>query len=217
MRENPSPRAVLALALALVPACTDIDDPPVRIDLVGEIVDEGNARGAALASLGSAELEGTSIEVTLGITATILAAILQSRIAESILAVNLTTSDDDAFELASDIIVTLAESNAELEALVRAEGVAFIPNSTAATIAVDSAAFVSRLRGTPPNDAEFVYLHGAVIRLAESGVLLDQLAIEVGPGAMFDYIADLRRLLDQYLATAIDDLADFYALFLDDD
>ena len=49
-----------------------------------------------------------------------------------------------------------------------------------------------------------------MINHAEAEVLLDELALQVGPGAMGDYIANTRAMIDIHLADSEDLLATFY-------
>lgn len=201
--------ALAFVATALVAACTDDDDPTIVIDPIADIVDEGRTRGDALAQLGGDELAGNSFEVVIGMTATILDAINESRIQEAVFASNVVFGDD-TFDLAEEILADHQLATTQLDDVVRFYGVPLIPSATANAVLADSAAELSTMRATDPASLDFVYLQGQVVRNAESLVLLDELAVIVGPGEMADYIASTRAVIDANLAQAIDLLDDFY-------
>ena len=75
-------------------------------------------------------------------------------------------------------------------------------SSSADSLADEYNAGLGQLRATPPGDIDFGYTELQVINHAEALVLLDELAVQVGPGAMGDYIADTRVMMDDHLANA---------------
>ncbi len=200
---------VALVATVLVAACDQDNEPDIRVDPVDATIVDGQMRGVALAEQSRAELTGTSLEVTLGMTASMLAAINDSRIQEAVFAANVVFADD-TFDFAEGTIDYHQVANAELDSVVRAYGVPYLPSATATAVLADSNAELAVLRATAPGNADFVYLQGQVVRLTESLVLLDELAIRLGPGAMADYIARTHATIESNLAEAVDELEDFY-------
>jgi hypothetical protein len=142
-------------------------------------------------------------------TASMLAAVNDSRVQEAVFAANVVFGDD-TFDFAEGMIDYHQLANVELDGVVRSYGVAYLPSATADAVIADSTAQLSLLRATAPGNVDFVYIQGQVLRLTESLVLLDQLAVSVGPGAMADYIDATRATMEPNLAEAIDQLEDFY-------
>lgn len=203
-------RCELALiALVCAAACAEDHDPMVDIDPVAEIMDEGVVRGASLASLINDELADASLDETIGVSATVLAAINDSRIQEAVFASNVVFGEE-TFELAEEITIDHQDANARLAQVVSAYGVPLLPSATVNVVSAQSSADLSTLRATAPNTVDFTYVQGQVVLHTETIVLLEQLALMVGPGAMASYISDTRIVMETNLATAIDLLYDFY-------
>ena len=203
-------RHLLALvAMVHVAACVDDNDPSVEIDPVVDTIGEGEMRGTALAQQSREELDGNAFDVTLGMTASILAALNDSRVQEAVFATNVVFADD-TFDLAEELLDDHVEANVKLDNVVRSYGIPYLPSATADGVIADSNAELSILRATDPGNADFVYTQGQVVRLTETLVLLDQLAVSVGPGAMADHIAATHAMIEPNLDEAIDLLEDFY-------
>jgi predicted outer membrane protein len=200
--------AAFALALALVPACDDdngvfVDDP------VGDTIDQGNQRGDVLAGEAHDELTQSDFDVLIGKTATILAALNDGEIDQAQFAINVVI-EDDVFDLANVIISDHQAANAALDEVIRSYGVPFLPSTTADTLAAEANAGLAQLRTTPPTQVDFTYVQLQVIQHAEAQVLLDELAAQVGPGAMGDYIANTQDMIDEHLAISTDLLQTFF-------
>lgn len=200
--------AAFALALALVPACDDdngvfVDDP------VGDTIDQGNQRGDVLANEAHDELTQSDFDVLIGKTATILAALNDGEIDQAQFAINVVI-EDDVFDLANVIISDHQAANAALDEVIRSYGVPFLPSTTADTLAAEANAGLAQLRTTPPTQVDFTYVQLQVIQHAEAQVLLDELAAQVGPGAMGDYIANTQNMIDEHLAISTDLLQTFF-------
>lgn len=200
--------AAFALALALVPACDDdngvfVDDP------VGDTIDQGNQRGDVLANEAHDELTQSDFDVLIGKTATILAALNDGEIDQAQFAINVVI-EDDVFDLANVIISDHQAANAALDEVIRSYGVPFLPSTTADTLAAEANAGLAQLRTTPPTQVDFTYVQLQVIQHAEAQVLLDELAAQVGPGAMGDYIANTQDMIDEHLAISTDLLQTFF-------
>jgi predicted outer membrane protein len=196
-----------ALAVALVPACgggsSTVDDP------VGDTQDEGFARGNALADHASDELSGDDYNIIIGKTASILAALNDGEIDQASFAVQVVAAGD-VFDFANLLIIDHDDANDELDGVVRFYGVPYLPSSAADALAAEANGGMAELRATPPGDVDFKFTELQVINHAEAQVLLDELAVQVGPGAMGDYIANTRDMVDDHLARASDLLATFY-------
>src|SRR5690606_4983385 len=116
----------------------------------------------------------------------------------------------DIFDLANRILIEHEDLNVELDDVVRFYNVAFLPSSTADTLAADASANLGILRATPPADIDFVYTELQVIQHAAALVLLDELALQVGPGEMRDFISNTATIVDSHLAEAESILETFY-------
>lgn len=198
-----------ALVMALVPACDDDDDDIIVVDPVSDTQDEGFARGDALAGQAADELTGDDFLIVIGKTATILATLNDNEIAQSSFVLQI--SDDLAtLDFANILITDHDDANQVLDEVVRFYGVNFIPSVAADQLAAEGGAGLEALRGTPPDDIDFRFSELQVINHAEALVLLDELAIQVGPGAMGDYIADTRVMVQDHLDIASDLLDDFF-------
>ena len=199
---------LVALAITLVPACDDDDDFVVVGDPVGDALDEGAARGTVLAADAQDELTHDDFAIVIGKTATILGTLNDNEIAQSTFAIEV-VDDDDIADFADRLIVDHQDANAVLDDVVSGYGVPFIESTAADELAAQGADGLALLQQTPPGDIDFQFVQLQVINHAEAQVLLDELAVQVGPGAMGDYIADTRVMIDDHLAIAIDLLDDF--------
>jgi len=200
---------LVALAITLVPACDDDDDFVVVGDPVGDAVDEGVARGTVLAADAHDELTGDDSAIVIGKTATIIAALNDGEISQSSFAIQV-VDDDDIADFADRLIVDHQDANAVLDDVVRGYGVPFIASTAADELAAQGSDGLALLRQTPPGDVDFQFVQLQVINHAQAQVLLDELAAQVGPGAMGDYIADTQVMIDDHLAIATDLLDDFF-------
>ncbi len=202
-------RALLvAFALAFVPACDDNNDVIV-VDPVGDTTDVGFARGDAIADQTAVELAADPYLVVVGKTATILAAMNDGIINQSDFAAQVVIAGD-IFDYANREIVDHDDANLALDDVVRFYGVNFVVSSSADALADEYSAGFARLRATPPGDVDFAYTELQVINHAEALVLLDELAVQVGPGAMGDYIADTKVMMNDHLALSQSLLATFF-------
>lgn len=199
---------LVALAIAFAPACDD-DDDIIIDDPVGDVTDEGFARGDQLAGEAAVELTGDDFAIVIGKTATILATLNDGEIDQSAFAVQV-VDDDDIFDFANTLIIDHEDANAVLDSVVRGYGVPFIASSTANALAAEFNAGLSLLRSTPPADIDFQFVELQVLNHAEALVLLDELAVQVGPGAMGDYIADTRVMIEDHLALSQSLLETFF-------
>jgi predicted outer membrane protein len=204
-------RSLIALvALALAPACTSDDDGDVIVgDPVGDTQDEGFARGNALADHAADELTGDDYLIVIGKTATILATLNDGEIEQSAFAAEVVI-DDDIFQFANDLIIDHDDANAELDAVVRFYGVNYLPSSAADALAGEALAGLGLLRSSPPGEVDFRFVELQVINHAEALVLLDELELQVGAGAMGDYIVDTRFMIEDHFDYASDLLETYY-------
>ncbi len=203
-------RIVLAaLVIALAPACSDDDDIIIVDDPVGDTLDEGFARGDALADTAAGELTGDDFETVIGKTATILATINDGEIDQSAFAAQIVVAAD-VFDFANRLIIDHEDANVALDGVVRFYAVPFLPSDTADALAAEFSANLGLLRATPPEDVDFQFVELQVIQHAAALVLLDELALQVGPGEMGDFIAETSIMIDAHLAEAEDLLATFF-------
>lgn len=203
-------RIVLAaLVIALAPACSDDDDVIIVDDPVADTVDEGFARGDALADVAAAELTGDEFEIVIGKTATILATLNDGEIDQSAFAAQVVVAPD-VFDFANRLIIDHEDSNVALDSVVRFYAVPYLPSDTADALAAEFSANLGVLRGTPPEDVDFRFVELQVIQHAAALVVLDELALQVGPGEMGDFIAETSIMIDAHLAEAEDLLATFF-------
>ncbi|HEY5925358.1 MAG TPA: DUF4142 domain-containing protein [Kofleriaceae bacterium] len=201
---------VAALAIAIVPACTGSGTTTIEPDdPVGDTQDEGFAKGVALADHASDELSGDDYLVIIGKTASILAALNDGEIDQASFAIQVVDADD-VFQFANDLIIDHEDLNLDLDSVVRFYGVGYLPSSAADALAGDLGSGVAELRATPPGDVDFVFVELQVINHAEAQVLLDELSVQVGPGAMGDYIADVSATVDLHLGESSALLDTFY-------
>lgn len=201
---------VVALAIVMVPACDDDDDIIIITDPVGETVDEGFARGEILAAQAAQELTPESdFNVVIGKTATILATLNDGEIDQASFAVQVVGAPD-VFDLANRILIEHEDLNQELDGVVRFYNVPYLPSSTADALAAEATANLGILRATPPADIDFVYTELQVIQHAAALVLLDELAAQVGPGEMRDFISNTAVIVDAHLDQAEAILETFY-------
>ncbi len=201
--------AAFALALALAPACNDDDNGVFVSDPVGDTLDQGYARGDIIAGQANDELTATDFDVLIGKTATILAALNDGEINQAQFALD-TVARDDVFDLANTILADHQAANAALDEVVRSYGVPFLDSTTADALTGDFGAGLADLRAAAPSDVDFVYVDLQVINHAEAQTLLDELAAQVGPGAMGDYIANTHDVIDEHLALSTDLLQTFF-------
>lgn len=199
-------RALLvAFALAVLPGCDD--DDVIIIDPVGETTDEGFARGDSIANLTAAELTGDQYTVVLGKTATILAAMNDGILNQSDFAAQVVLAAD-IFDYANRELVDHDDANFALDDVVRFYGINYVVSSTADALADEYSVGLAQLRASP--DPDFTYVQLQVLNHAESLPLLDELAAQVGPGAMGDYIANTRVMMNDHLAISQGLLATFF-------
>jgi predicted outer membrane protein len=203
-------RSLIAFALALVPACAGSSTTDVVVDdPVGDTQDEGFARGAALADHASDELSGDDLTIVIGKTASILAALNDGELAQATFAVQVVAAGD-VFEFANNLIIDHEDANAELDAVVRFYGIPYLPSSAADALAAELNSGVASLRSTPPEDVDFRFTELQVINHAEAQVLLDELSLQVGPGAMADHIANTSAMIDLHFQESSALLDTFY-------
>jgi predicted outer membrane protein len=201
---------IAVLAIALAPACTSSSDGDVIVDdPVGDTQDEGFARGDAIAGHASDELTGDDYLVVIGKTATILAALNDGEIDQAAFAAEV-VSDDAVFLLASDLLVDHEDANAELDAVVRFYGINYLPSSAADALAGEALTGLDQLRSTPPGEVDFRFVELQVINHAEAQVLLDELEVQVGDGAMGDYILNTRAMVEDHFDRSSDLLETYY-------
>src|SRR5262245_30725438 len=197
---------IAAAVLALVPGCNDdtiVDDP------VGETQDQGFARGTVLADQAAAELGGDDLAIVIGKTASILAVLNDGQIDQASFAVQVVGAGD-IFDFANALIIDHDDANGALDAVVRFYGVPFVPSVAAESLAAQYGAGLGSLRTTPQHDIDFRFIELQVINHAEAEVLLDELFLQVGPGAMGDYILNTRDLEALHLDEASALLATFF-------
>jgi len=203
-------RSLIAFALALVPACAGSSTTDVVVDdPVGDTQDEGFARGAALADHASDELSGDDLTIVIGKTASIMAALNDGELAQATFAVQVVAAGD-VFEFANNLIIDHEDANAELDAVVRFYGIPYLPSSAADALAAELNSGVASLRSTPPEDVDFRFIELQVINHAEAQVLLDELSLQVGPGAMADHIANTSAMIDLHFQESSALLDTFY-------
>ena len=201
---------IAALVIALAPACASDGDTTVVVDdPVGDTQDEGFARGVAIADHAEDELSGDDYAIVIGKTASIVAALNDGEIDQASFAVQVVDADD-VFQFANDLIIDHEDMNIELDSVVRFYGVGYVPSSAADSLAAELGSGVAELRATPPGDVDFVFVELQVINHAEARVLLDELAVQVGPGPMGDYIDDLSFMVDVHYDEASALLDTFY-------
>ena len=202
-------RSLIVLALALAPACAGSSTTTVVADddPVADTQDEGYARGAALADHAADELSGDDYTIVIGKTASILAALNDGEIAQASFAVQVVAADD-IFEFANNLVIDHEDANAELDAVVRFYGIPYLPSSAADALAAEANGGLAVLRSAA--DVDFAFVELQVINHAEAQILLDELFLQVGPGAMGDYIANTSAMIDLHLEESSDLLATFY-------
>lgn len=201
---------LLLTTAVLVGACTAETTTPIPDDPVGDTIDEGVARGNFIADLSSSELSGEPDEfVVIGKTASILAVLNDGEIDQASFAIQVVL-EGDIFDFANALIVDHEDANIDLDAAVRYYGAGYFASSTADTLADEMAAGMNELRSTPPEDIDFAFVELQVINHAEAQVLLDELALQVGPGVMGDHILDTQAMVDLHFQEATDLLDTFY-------
>jgi predicted outer membrane protein len=202
---------VAALAIAVVPACDDDFDDDVIIvdDPVGETADEGFAEGDQLAAIAADELTGDNYTIVIGKTASILAVLNDGEIDQAAFAVQVIGAPD-IFDFANALIVDHENANVELDAAVRYYGVGYIASDAAGALSASFSNGLSELRSTPPSDIDFTFVQLQVINHAAALVVLDELAFQVGPGVMGDYIVNTRGLIELHLDESMSLLETFY-------
>jgi len=208
-----STRLHLAAAVAvLVPACGDNESPDVVVidgETAAAAVDAGHARGTNVAAQALVELSASDYQMVIGKSAGIIDAIHTGEVDTALFAVQ-HISADDVFRFANDMIVEHEDAHAQLDTIVRAYGVPYLPSEAQVQLTHDAAAALSGLRDAEPNDFDFAYTELQITLHAEAQVVLAQLADFVGGGAMGDYVAEARVMVDEHLARATTLLSTFY-------
>jgi hypothetical protein len=187
-------------------ACNDSDtlDQPVI-----DTRDAGTERGVELATNASSELTGDSAGLVIGKTASILFVLNDNFAKEAFFTVDVL--DDGEFEdYGAEIFDDHTAGNQALDLVVRGYGASYQPSTTADALAAEGQAGLAELRATPPQNVAFMFTHLMVEQHASALVLLDELAVQVGPGAMGDYIAATKLEELSHLAEGEDLLDDFY-------
>lgn len=200
---------LIACVVALSPACDDSGEVIIVDDPVGQTTDVGFARGDVIAGETNAEFATDPYLVILGKTATILAAMNDGIIAQSDFAAQV-VSAGDIFDYANLELIDHDDANLALDDVVRFYGINFVVSSSADALAAEYSVGLADLRATPPVEIDFRYVELQVINHAEALVLLDELAAQAGPGAMGDYIANTRVMMNDHLAFAQGLLATFF-------
>jgi predicted outer membrane protein len=193
--------AAFAVALA-TGACGSDDDGTVIVDdPVGDTTDEGFARGEVLAGHIQDELTAEPYDVVIGKTATILATLNDGEIDQAGFAVEVVV-EPDVFDFANDLLIDHDDLNIDLDATLAGYGIPYLASSAADALAVEAADGLALLQQTPPGDIDFTFVELQVINHAQALVMLDELEIQVGPGAMADHIEITRELVDVHLEHA---------------
>lgn len=207
----PTRSLLAALAIALAPACSTDTSNEVVItdDPVDETVAEGHARGDDLANHAFDELAGDDYLIQIGKTASILAALNDGEINQSVFAVQV-VGESDVFDFANLLIADHEDANIELDSVVRFYGVGYIPSSAADALTLEANAGLGELRATPPEDVDFRFAELQVIMHAQAQVVLDELYAIVGDGEMGDYILSTQDMIDDHLVQAETLLSTFY-------
>jgi hypothetical protein len=200
---------IFVAAVALATAAAACNDNDFIDQAVLDTRDEGIARGDALAANASVELTGASAGSVIGMSASILFVINDRDIQESMFT-GLILDGGDFDDYAAEIFDDHVAANDALAEVVRGLGASFLPSTTADQIAADANAAMSGLRATPPQNLSFEFIHLMVLQHAETLVILDELAAQVGPGALGDYIADTQVLEEAHLSEGENLLDDFY-------
>ena len=201
---------MVALALAVVPACASDDSGTVIVgDPVDDTVAEGEARGAELADITFGELTAYDYPTQIGMTAGILASLNDGEILVADFGAQV-VNDGDIFDFANEIIIDHEDANFDLEAVVRLYGVGYIPSETSDALAADANVALAEVRAAPPGEVDFRFTEVQVIMHAQALVLLDELYGIVGPGDMGTLILDTRDMVDAHLAHGEDLLSTFY-------
>jgi predicted outer membrane protein len=194
-------RTLVALVALAITASACSDNNGTLDDRVIVVENEGTTRGNAAADVAANELAGSQGAVVIGKTATILRVLNDNEIAKASFAIDVVNTNAVA-NFAAVIVDDHTAANAMLDVVVRGYGVAFIPSTTAAQLAQEGSAALADLRSTPPTDVDFEFTQLMVMEHAEALVVLDELAAQVGPGAMGDFIASSRVMVQDHLDQA---------------
>jgi predicted outer membrane protein len=197
---------VAVIAIALVAGC---DDDDTLDSEVIQTADAGAAQGAALADQAAGELTGDQYSTVIGKTASILFVLNDNEVKAADFTIDV-LSGGDIEDYAEEIATDHSDANVVLDDVVRGYGAAYLPSSTADQLAAAGSAALAELRGTPPTDVAFKFTQIMVTQHSAALVILDELAAQVGPGAMGDYIADTRAMVDAHLGEGEFLLDDFY-------
>ena len=190
-----------AIAVACcVAACSD-NNNVIPTNVVADTIDAGHARGDVIAVHASNELAGDDYLIVIGKTASILSAFNDGELAQSDFAAQVVSSEG-VDQFANHLVVSYDDANAALAPVLRVYGVSFLPSSTASDVTAQYNTGLADLRATPPEDIDLAYIELQVLNLAAAQIMLQELSLQVGPGAMNDYIVTSQNLVDDQLDDA---------------
>jgi predicted outer membrane protein len=191
---------ILSLAIFVgsgLAACSDDDNNNNNDDLETAAVDQGNTRGQALVDQARGEFQGQPQEDTMAMSADVVATIDAGEIAMANLVLS-RTNNSDVQDLANEIISDHQTNLADLQAMMRNNGLAPETNVVSATLKAESDAALAQLRSDAAGDLELDYVQMQISMHQEAHIIVDNLSSYVQDSDMDNFLQDTLDTIDMH-------------------
>jgi putative membrane protein len=177
-------------------ACGD-DDNNNNDDLENSAIDEGNTRGQALVAQARGEFQGQSDDDVMSMSADVVATIDAGEIAQANFVLS-RTSNPDVQDLANAIIQDHQSNLADLQAMMRNNGLAPETNVVSQTLKQEGDAGLAQLMADAPGDLDRDYVQMQIMMHQEAHVIVDNLRSYVQEDDMDGFLQDTVSAIDEH-------------------
>jgi predicted outer membrane protein len=204
-------RHYLILSLAVLvgsslAACGD-DDNDNNDDLETAAVAQGNARGQALVDQARGEFQGQPDEDVMAMSADVVATIDAGEIAMANFVLS-RTNHSDVQDLAEMIVADHQTNLADLQAMMRNDGLAPETNQVSVTLKAEGDAALAQLMSDAAGDLDRDYVQMQVSMHQEAHIIVDNLRSYVQGSDMDNFLQDTLDAIDEHRDHAKDVLND---------
>ena len=192
----------LVLLVGGLAACGD-DDNGNNDNLETTAVDQGNARGQALADQARGEFQGQPDDDVMAMSADVVATIDAGEIAMANLVLS-RTSNSDVQDLANEIITDHQTNLADLQAMMRNDGLAPETNAVSSTLKAEGDAALAQLMSDSAGNLDLDYVQMQISMHQEAHVIVDNLRGYVQDSDMDGFLSDTLDTIDNHREHAKD-------------
>jgi predicted outer membrane protein len=196
----------LVLLVGGLAACGD-DDNDNNDNLETTAVDQGNARGQALVDQARGEFQGQSNDDAMAMSADVVATIDTGEIAMANFVLS-RTSNADVQDLANEIIADHQTNLADLQAMMRDNGLAPETNAVSSTLKAEGDAALAQLMSDSAGNLDLDYVQMQLSMHQEAHVIVDNLRGYVQDSDMDNFLSDTLDTIDEHRDHARDVLHD---------